>query len=206
MGMEITVSHYASQSLDLLILSILKHFRVEIQLSWVAFLSRASNCACKQTSQAPWASSALWCPGGQSNYGDVFLRMWWKVCCPVRWGTQHFLSTGQQPCEWEGARPLSPGPRHMDLSYSEKEPSLLETPLHSEAEWYLLPIFITCLLPGSYLHVLQSIRSLLQAREISSTSERLSNMPKFAVLKMTELACESRPSNSTLNVLCTPLH
>lgn len=38
--------------------------------------------------------------------------------------------------------------------------------------------------------MLHSVRSLLEACEVSSsTSERLSNVPKFAVLKIAELAC-----------------
>ena len=36
--------------------------------------------------------------------------------------------SGQQPWERAGVRHLLLGPRHVDLSYSEKEPSLLEAP------------------------------------------------------------------------------
>lgn len=66
---------------------------------------------------------------------SAFSWVLWKVSClatahPVRaeWGERPTLSTGQQPWERARERPLWLGPRHIDLSYSEKEASLSEGP------------------------------------------------------------------------------
>lgn len=111
-----------------------KTFIVEIQLSLGCIFTKDFNSACKQGLWLLEPLQLLDAPADSLTTSEFFLECYGR-CAAVPQPIQPCQVKQMTPLtDWSAARgtgkarPLLLGPRHIELSYSKKEPSLLDTP------------------------------------------------------------------------------